>query len=288
MALNDDQIAAKNFKEFYNFIRPFLNPKNAVINNNKFAWRDVYKNDETIVVGQWTDGRPVYQATRVFTSPSTANTWTQVLQLGEGKTIIKAEMHLTLANGIVVPLNWSDVCLVLLNSSGADADEDYEAGSVSMLVKDSSCTECSVFCIVQYTKDSDDGTIELALGITGDYSTSSKIVGSWTDGSAVYQKTYIVNKPLSAVSVWTQNNVAHGLTNVSKVIGLTGTWRDDTNSQYGTIPIVFSNDSLMLYYDSTNIVILYVGAGWSTTVVDSITINYLVADTVESSEEPGE
>ena len=66
MSLTNDQITAKNFKEFYEAIRPYLNGSFPTAIANKFDKANMYSTDEQIV-GRWIDGKPLYQKTFVQT-----------------------------------------------------------------------------------------------------------------------------------------------------------------------------------------------------------------------------
>jgi len=62
MALDPEQITAKNFKEFYERILPYLNG----------AGGNDYSTDEK-VIGSWIDGKPLYQKT--FTGLNIPTGW---------------------------------------------------------------------------------------------------------------------------------------------------------------------------------------------------------------------
>lgn len=57
-----------------------------------------------------------------------------------------------------------------------------------------------------------------------DYSTEEKVVGSWLDGSTIYQKTISCGQVPQAVTSGTRVNkeVAHGVTNIDRVVNLVG------------------------------------------------------------------
>ena len=61
MSLTNDQITAKNFKEFYQKILPYLGTMPEVL-ANKFSKGDMYSTSEKMI-GQWIDGKPLYQKT---------------------------------------------------------------------------------------------------------------------------------------------------------------------------------------------------------------------------------
>lgn len=65
------------------------------------------------------------------------------------------------------------------------------------------------------------------------YSTSEQIVGSWVDGSPVYQKTIY-----NAGGVTGNFNFPHGITNFGKLLSYEGTVSDSSFAQYGDIWVV--------------------------------------------------
>ena len=61
------------------------------------------------------------------------------------------------------------------------------------------------------------------------YSTTEHEVGTWIDGSTVYEKTiYYAGGQSGAIEV------SHGITNLDKVISYEGTCRDDPEAQYSS------------------------------------------------------
>lgn len=65
------------------------------------------------------------------------------------------------------------------------------------------------------------------------YSTSEQIVGTWVDGSPVYEKTIY-----NAGGVTGNFNFPHGITNFGKLLSYEGTVSDSTFAQYGDIWVV--------------------------------------------------
>lgn len=170
MALTPEQITAQNFKDFYELIRPFLNQATPIIEGAEFGKSDVYSTVAT-VVGKWIDGRPVYQIVKTFTTPSTANTWTRVINMASSTGFVDVKIYITLENGIEVVLPYNNSALYLLNSRlGPDS---YSAGGISMSVSDNAFLSRSGRAVIQFYKTSDPvvlmGADLGAGGGTGDY-----------------------------------------------------------------------------------------------------------------------
>lgn len=242
MSLTNDQITAKNFKEFYKAIRPYLNGSFPTVIANKFDKANMYSTDEQIV-GRWIDGKPLYQKT--FTGTFDSNS---------GETIITADVNLNdnvlvdvkgyLSNsvGATYQIGYGETifCGVILTANGVRID----TGGTN-----ASSWRGNPYCItVQYTKTIDTA---MEIGSDTDYSTTEKIIGTWMDGKPLYQKTVDVG-PLPNN---TSKDVAHGVSNIEYVISMSGFGK---RSDGINIPLVYENADLLgnaieLYADSTNI-----------------------------------
>lgn len=90
-------------------------------------------------------------------------------------------------------------------------------------------------------------------------STNETIVGKFTDGSILYEKTF----DTGALPNNTGKTLAHGITGLDKVISIVGAAHDPTNDYYNPLPSSNPGDdrySIGVNVTSTNIII--------TTVVD--------------------
>ena len=105
--------------------------------------------------------------------------------------------------------------------------------------------------ILQYTKTTDSAN-SFNFGNTTDYSTDEKIIGTWIDGSYIYQKT--IN--FGELSNRSSKDVAHGISNLGYVINIFATGKDNTNNRYSPFSKVHDRDAssqCCIYVDSTNI-----------------------------------
>ena len=184
MSLTNDQITAKNFKEFYAQIRPYLNGQVPPV-FNKFSKSDLYSTDEKIV-GRWIDGKPIYQKTINFTTPSSINTDSKILTISNGETVI--DFHGTISRNdggyMYLGSNYPSQGNSLFFTTNDSKIECYFRVSIS------TDTSRPAVITLQYTKTTDSA---VEIGNDTDYSTTEKIVGTWIDGKPVYQCTYDLN-----------------------------------------------------------------------------------------------
>jgi hypothetical protein len=103
------------------------------------------------------------------------------------------------------------------------------------------------------------------------YSSAEQEVGTWTDGNAVYRKTFHVNSIGSGSTV----SVPHSVTGLQKVIKIEGTMLSAISGQYWPIPMYWDNTTFTaVRADTTNI---YLNASAGQSVANSsadITIYY--------------
>lgn len=148
----------------------------------KIPREQIYSTSEKIV-GCWTDGRPVYQktiscgalpnSTQKEVAHGISNMGTVIKMSGYSvQTSASPRIYMDISSAN----NYWSVCVMvtptyirlLTNSDLSSANETY--------------------ITVQYTKTTDSAN-SFNYGDPNDYSTSEKIVGTWIDGSTLYQKT---------------------------------------------------------------------------------------------------
>lgn len=98
-------------------------------------------------------------------------------------------------------------------------------------------------------------TKNIYLDPKNDYSTEEKVIGTWIDGSTIYQKTINFGTLPNATS----KAVAHGISNLSTVVNLTITAKNNSGG-FLILPYSYSSGSTENYVifgcDSTNITIV--------------------------------
>lgn len=158
---------------------------------NAFNHADLYSETER-VVGQWIDGKPIYQKTFTF-KPSSYGSGSQYVLpaslTGLNFHVATIDFELwsvwyeCIHSGVLSPRS-SDDALILNSATIPYPNIDHRM-------------------TVRYTKTTDSA---IAIGSENEYSTDEKIVGSWIDGKPLYQKTYqltfgsIVDKTSTTVS----------------------------------------------------------------------------------------
>lgn len=141
MALTADQITAKNFKEFYDKIFPYLN--GGLARNN-------YSTDEQ-VVGTWIDGKPLYQKTVEITTPSALDTNTNVYDLSS-----LSISNIVYMNGYIINSTGNEYPLNYHNKGTQDyATTWYRSGAIGMAVGSDSTKNKTAYVTLQYTKTTD-------------------------------------------------------------------------------------------------------------------------------------
>lgn len=155
---------------------------------------DLYSTTEK-VVGMWLDGRPLYQKVISFTMNSSATTLTDY----------------TTNHGIS---NLREVVNTNLTWNANTGQSDSEGGSGIWIRGDYSADDCfyhinvkrstvviqfrkpqawngiTFYLCIRYTKTTDAAN-SYNYADANDYSTSEKIVGTWVDGSNLYQRTIV-------------------------------------------------------------------------------------------------
>lgn len=223
MALTNDQITAQNFKDFYEQIRPYLNGQVPTF-ANQFSRSDLYSTDEKII-GQWIDGKPLYQKTISFgniTLAANAETTSYVTDpvcafierlIGWEGTSSNNGIISTYINPTAATQSWQ------LTYAEVDGAWKFRLRGTRKLT--SSIDFYNVYTTIRYTKTTDSA---IKVGTGTDYSTDEQIIGSWIDGKPLYQKTYVMtdfsNKTVGTNS--SRISIAHGISSLGDVVSMYG------------------------------------------------------------------
>lgn len=153
---------------------------NGGILSNMFQRSDIYSTTERMI-GQWIDGKPLYQKTYSF--------------VGDGSSMFYFDTNATnivLVDGFLAHLNPNNN-----NSHGLPyyfgREEDASTSQKMLYVVLNSSGETFVnnhryFATIKYTKTTDSAS-SYHVATAYDYSTSETVIGTWIDGSPVFQKT---------------------------------------------------------------------------------------------------
>ena len=232
-----------------------INPSYLVV-ANKFNKADLYSTTEK-VVGCWTDGKPLYQKTFISTMPSNDGGFKTI---SIGANIDKAFVKEFVINNATY--KWSKNGTALFTDSRDFGSQCYintngESQSPNVIKFNSfkdTLVGLDVYITVQYTKTTDSAN-SFKYADENDYSTSEKIVGTWIDGSLIYQKTI----SFGALPNATSKNVAHGISNISRIVSIVGYAYRSSSVKYLPLPFVSANEvgeSINISADNTNISIL--------------------------------
>lgn len=204
-------ITEQRLSEFYGEILPYLGGMPEFL-ANKFSKSDLYSTDEKMI-GQWTDGKPVYQKVLTGTTPNTSSQGTFVSTLisigATVDTICHAEGYQSY-QGVFTPLEHTylqttPVTQCYFAAIGNSATTSSDRNKIKLFNSRTEWNGRSVFFILQYTKTTDSA---VAIGNDTDYSTSEKIIGTWTNGKPVYQKVINIG------NLTTVSTEAHKMANV--------------------------------------------------------------------------
>lgn len=220
---------------------------------------DIYDTTEK-VIGKWTDGRPLYQKVITTTIPTTSTDGTNgesYISVGVSVSTyvgLNAFFNATSSQFAPLPFIQLGSGTVISSSTGNNlginvlaynnSDSNY-ANKIRIQNSKTTFNSKSITIIVQYTKTTDSAN-SYNYANENDYSTSEKIVGTWIDGSYLYQKTIEVTIPTTTEGNWA--HVYASLTSVSNVIEFKGSYK--TSQVIVPIPwTTNSGASCKVFYD---------------------------------------
>ena len=163
----DKPITKQDLADFYGKILPYMGGMPEVL-ANKFAKGDLYDTDEKII-GSWL-GKPLYQKTFTGLNVPLSN-WTTLVNIPNVEMIVSGEAYY-----------WGSS----KNTTMITEFEPYSNGDVKALGALNNRT-INVLTL-RYIKTTDSAN-SFNFSSETDYSTDEHIVGTWIDGSYLYQKT---------------------------------------------------------------------------------------------------
>lgn len=196
----------------------------------------IYSEDER-EIGVWIDGKPLYQKTYEFSTAITvyANTYTTLVS-NSGLNID------TIVYGETSPSNNATFTPISLTVTQNDEIQGYYP------------TDWSIkYLTLRYTKTTDTaGSGQWTpQGVPAHhYSTDEQIVGTWIDGSTLYEKTV----DIGSLPNTSEKSSAHNISNIDKVISVVGY---AINSSKANLPLPYSNPTSQ-YTISVNVNTTYI------------------------------
>lgn len=206
--------------------------------------------EEEREVGVWTDGKPLYQKTIHFSTRL-------VLSPGNNSSIMQLSSEMNIISCIASDTDYSYVQnLIQLGKNNGYLDI-YNSKNVAIGLCD---------LTIQYTKTTDQpgsGTWTPEGQLAHHYSTSEKIVGTWIDGSTVYERTIQLTADLTTSdTAWAQVQYNNPVTNMSylidcKVLNATSTYLLERFSNNNGVLSAASKQSGTIFRSGTYMTIQY-------------------------------
>ena len=181
-------VTEERLSEFYTGILPYLGGMPEVL-ANKFSKSDIYSTSEKMI-GQWIDGKPIYQKTVTGVMPNCTTTGTAVTDFLQYSSCgISNVSRVIGAYGFV----YNDGTNVyrpfgMQASDGGFVSVIPHSTYADLINAQPGLSGKTAYITLQYTKTTDSA---VEIGSDTDYSTTEKIVGTWIDGKPLYQCTYI-------------------------------------------------------------------------------------------------
>lgn len=194
---NPERVVTKqDLADFYGQILPYLGGMPEVL-ANKFSKGDMYSADEKMI-GQWIDGKPLYQKVLNVSISIQAQTWSEASSIDTSgiETLVKCIGFLTSNNHVfnIDDCQCVDNHMRFYNSCQATLDK----------------------LLIQYTKTADS---PISIGNDTDYSTDEKIIGTWIDGKPLWQKTVDLGSQQTLTSqTWFETNI--DCSNISTLVNV--------------------------------------------------------------------
>ena len=206
---SDELVTKQDLSNFYQGILPYLGGMPEML-ANKFNRSDIYSTDEKIV-GQWIDGKPIYQKTIVqslilpATSGEGAETQINLANLNID-AFVKLEGSILIDDDFVKDIQY--ITLTHINDKNKGTTINYQKSMkiLSIWLSEKPLTSAAATITVRYTKTTDSA---ISIGSDTDYSTTEeKVVGTWVNGKPIYQKTIQTTMPtVTTDGVLAQNDV---------------------------------------------------------------------------------
>lgn len=221
-------VSQQDLQDFYHKLLPYMGGSFGLVATGIDS-ANLYSTTER-VIGQWIDGKPLYQ--RVVDCGTLTNKPDVYIPVSGSSEMNVVNMHGFIENnGVVDPLPYvhdtelanmiavkfsksSGICIFARNNTGIGGFHAYVT--------------------LQYTKTTDSAVDSYGTDTT--FSTDEHVVGSWIDGSPLYQKTVAIN----SLTLDAETKVAHNIANVDFIANVFGVAFTTTGQ---SIPIPFYNKS---------------------------------------------
>lgn len=232
---NNKMVTKSDLQEFYSRILPYLGGMPDIL-ANKFSKGDMYSTDEKMI-GQWVDGKPLYAKT--ISCGALPNISTVVRQ---NTGVSNIEMCVVM-DGVAISPTLHRIKTFPLD--GMDYGYDSQNNQIIISSEADYTAYTESYVTINYTKTTDSA---VSIGNDTDYSTTEKIVGTWIDGSPVYQKTIYSNSGIVTLQ-WqgdkfaVANNVTPLIADAKQILSGWGLYSNDDVTWTGGVVNVWVNSS---------------------------------------------
>ncbi len=227
-------VSQQDLQDFYHKLLPYMGGSFGMI-ANKFSKGDLYSTEEKMI-GQWIDGKPIYQKT--VDCGDVPNSQQKTITAGLSNVDKVVSLDGILCNQTTK--RYMPLPPVYISSPTTNQIQlEYNATEDKIKIQSGATwTNWTSYVILQYTKTTDSA---ISIGNDTDYSTDEKIVGTWIDGKPLYQKTFTGVLPTTStngVQVSADITNVLGLANIiDKLVSIQGVIIDSTNVNMGNLYI---------------------------------------------------
>lgn len=231
-----------------------------------YTYLPVIYSEQEHEIGVWTDGKPLYQKSIHFSSPVTVAKYgtsgTTIATIANIEQIVSST-YSTFQNG---SSNEEKSLMFWIENNDIKASDMFSHQY---------CNSQFTDFTFQYTKTTDwpgSGTWTPDGEYAHHYSTSEKIVGTWIDGSAVYEKTIHLNGPYGPGN----QSINHNISNLEKIVSMEAYCYYDGTDERLHLPYISLNANYNLGFSNVNSTrfMLYIGSGFVSVENIDITFRY--------------
>lgn len=214
-------VTKSDLGEFYEKILPYLNGQ-VPIHLNQFDKSNLYSTTEKMI-GQFLDGKPLYQKTVNFGTLPNNTTKTVAHGISNIDKVISIQGFANDSANNSIPIPY-----VTTSDAAAYSILMFREGSNIRIDAKTNWSTYNAYIILEYTKTTD-SALPVKYADANDYSTTEQIVGTWIDSKPLYQKTIQATTPVSTSS--SNNTVTQevSISNVDTVVSVNGFIKTSTN-----------------------------------------------------------
>ena len=165
------------------------------VNGDGQSFQPVIYSEEEREIGVWTDGKPLYEKTCIFNPVALSNSATIAHGISNVDTIVWVDSFMTRSNNRTITFPFG---------SGYDKFSGFYADRTNLTFTGGDTWQSAdyshLYATIRYTKTTDtagSGTWTPQGVPAVHYSTEEQVVGTWIDGSTLYEKTFYSDMTIS-------------------------------------------------------------------------------------------